>query len=72
MMASDPEIMSNLLSQMWHVMFYGGVAIGLACFFVKKRCSVETADKIQSCRRYYWFIMIGLAIFGGFLFAFPG
>ena len=31
-MASDPEIMSNLLSQMWHVMFYGGLAIGLAFY----------------------------------------
>tara|TARA_Y100000766_G_scaffold234304_1_gene209293 strand:- start:101 stop:337 length:237 start_codon:yes stop_codon:yes gene_type:complete len=71
-MESGPEDMSNLLSQMWHIMFYGGLCIGLVCVFVKKRCSAETVDKIQACRKYYLFIMIGLAIFGGLLFVLPG
>ena len=72
MMASGSEDFTNLLSQMWHIMFYGGLAIGLVWFFVKKRCSVRTADKIQACRKYYLAIMIGLAVFGGFLFVLPG
>ena len=71
-MALGTEDMSNLLGQMWHVMFYGGLALGLAWVFQKKRCSAETVDKIQACRKYYLAIMIGLAICGGLLFVLPG